>query len=456
MRAGEGTAHWCGAGVLMGKKGVEHGIREFVGKNRRLVLSAAFLPIAWLVDLIFVRLLSPNRPWIVSVLRLFAVVAFAFLLLAVFEWSAKFGSRAAGRDAFLLLANTTWRDIFQAFSETWTMRKSEIATLLFGYVLLRGGQLGADIENRRMTWPRQVFVVAFADMGSVVFGNGGTGKTTLIDLLYHRYVQSRFSLLSDRRTQELGGEEMLGKFYEGKVVLGGPITPYVVTGGSRTLQVGFERKMVDLPGQAWRYVFQETGRGDAYSAWTPHIYDLLNCREALFVNVMTNGYGAAIVRQAVFDAWGERGDEYRAHVKQLEKDALDYLVGQIATRLRSGPVRCRRLYFVNMINMAGFWWPDRVNTEKQYRENLRPTWSALEAIGRNHRIALKYWPYVPVSLKFDDFKAPRRAASGGAIFSVDRDSRRDVLNVTARNLQFIEGLLYGDIEEPAKEAEVEE
>jgi hypothetical protein len=381
------------------------------------------------------------------------VAAFVFISALAFG-EVQFGGGASGGLAALSVAASAQFLEIRGWSAALLQRPYFLGTTALGglaYFLLRAQQLGSNIALGRVTWPGQVAAAGASTFGGLILGNGGTGKTTLIDYLYQDYLRAQLRLFRQGDLAQLGGAELVDKYYRSKVGVGGAIAPYRVTGAATAFAVGYRRELVDTPGQAWRFKWRDPRRGAeaCASSWSERIADAMACDHAMFINVMTYGYGAAVRRTEVFAAFGGRPDapsnfdaeKYLRVTRTAEAEALGHAVDEIR-RCVAGGRRPRKLTFVNLVNMAGFWWRDRDKVERYYADELRDLWSRLEAVR-----GLKIERFVPVSLLFDDMTTDY--AKGAAekcrtpVFCVDPDARGDVIEATVRAIGSLERALYG-------------
>lgn len=326
-------------------------------------------------------------------------------------------------------------------------------TALFGalsYLALCAHQLGKAQHMGRVSWPEQVAAADRSTFGGVIIGNGGTGKSTLVDYLYQSYMQSQFVFFRSRDLANLGGAEFVLEYYKSRGGVGGAITPYRVTGTTRAYRVGYRRELVDTPGQAWRYACAEPACDAAKgTSWSKRFAEAMERDDCLIVNVMSWGYGAAIRRPEIYRAYGGAGDgsgfrrnAYLNDTRAFELKALEYAIDQIKGISQSpAGSRYRRLLFVNLVNMAGLWWRQRDDVERYYIRELSPVWDKLRSVRR-----IEVAPYVPVSLLFDDVttELPGAGACRTPVFcTVGKDDKQELVTATVVAINALEQSLYG-------------
>lgn len=331
-----------------------------------------------------------------------------------------------------------------------------VSTFLGGlaYYLLRAHQLGETLALGRMTWPEQVAAADAATFGGLILGNGGTGKTTLVDYLYQDYLSSQLRLLRQGDLAQLGGPELVDKYYKSKVGVGGAIAPYRVTGAATAYVVGYRRELVDTPGQAWRFKWTDPGGKNecSASAWSKPIEEAMTRDHALIVNVMTYGYGAAARRPEIYKAFsGAAGfdkNRFLDVTRAAEEKALGHVVDEIRRCIDEGR-RPRKLTFVNLVNMGGFWWPEYQTVKAHYEGDLQKYWGDLKGLPsiREKRVA----PFLPAGLLFDDMTmdhANGAEACRTPVFCVVPQVRLEVMTATVRAIKAIERALYGQKADP--------
>jgi hypothetical protein len=336
-----------------------------------------------------------------------------------------------------------------------------VASTLLGaavYLALRAHQLGAATALNRVSWPEMVAAASRWGFGGVVIGNGGTGKTTLLDYLYQTHVQSQLAFFRQAELARMGGLEFVKKYYEERGGVGGTIAPYKVTGATKEFVVGYRRALVDTPGQAWRVpVPRDPNNGTPAcreaegSAWSPRLCDAMASDHCLIVNVMTYGYGAAIRGIPIYTKFESRLEDYKKMTRDDEVRALKHAIDEIEHFAAKRP-HCKHLTFVNLVNMGGFWWRDEAEVRTYYCDTLKPEWERLEGIagrmglraGRDFELA----PYVPVSLLYDDMTTESDGSEGACrrqIFCVEqKEATREALVArTVAAVDALERTLYG-------------
>jgi hypothetical protein len=295
-----------------------------------------------------------------------------------------------------------------------------------------------------------------ATFGGIILGNGGTGKTTLVDYLYQDYLQSQLSFFRSQDLANIGGKEFVEKYYEAKGGVGGAIAPYRVTGTSKAYRVGYRRDLVDTPGQAWRYPHGEipTKRRDAaksrkITAWSEKIEEVMRRDHCLIVNVMSWGHSAAIRRRAVAEAYGgsdfhkdDHKDDYLRHMREAELGALRCAIAEIRHCVEKG-WRPKTLTFVNLVNMAGFWWGKQNEASAYYEKELRDVWDELVGLCKRES-KLELTEFAPVSLLFDDLTTEISGkTSRQVMFGVEAQYRDELIKRTVEAIDALERALYG-------------
>lgn len=335
------------------------------------------------------------------------------------------------------------------WAQGWLDRPLFAATALFGalsYLALCAHQLGKAQHMGRVSWPEQVAAADRSSFSGVIIGNGGTGKTTLVDYLYQSYMQSQFDFFRSRDLASLGGAEFVKEYYKARGGVGGAITPYRVTGATKAFRVGYRRELIDTPGQAWRYASGEPPcNPGAETSWSARIAEAMARDDCLIVNVMSWGYGAATRRPEIYQAYGGTGfdlSRYLEDTRAFELQALEYAIGQIQEINRSPTgSRYRRLLFVNLVNMAGYWWEQKEDVERYYTRDLSAVWDKLCSVRR-----IELARYVPVSLLFDDMtteKSDDSTCRAPVFCTVGKKYKEELVDATVDAINALERSLYG-------------
>jgi hypothetical protein len=307
--------------------------------------------------------------------------------------------------------------------------------------------LARDIDSRRPTRLRAAIVDAdrllLCDkFPGLVLGAGGGGKTTLLEYLSHSFLISRISLTSGNSwtSSDAGFEGVVKQVYGKQLVLGGALRTYNITGATEDYPVAHERRLWDVPGQGW-----------SFGVWDRLIRDAMKSDRAIIVNTMTYGYSAAIRTKVDLSEYGETPEEVEAtYTERKRREELRALRRVIDVIIEETSKSARRgnLTFINMVNMAGFWWgKTREGTAAAEYYCCEPDvageWARLEKAFEGRLILERFYP---VSLLFDDLTSEViRVDDGGCrrrLFCAEPRFQKSLTADTAARLDLLLDELY--------------
>jgi len=285
------------------------------------------------------------------------------------------------------------------------------------YSLLRLRQLGHDLSWLRPTWPAGVLDGLWGRYWGMVLGVGGTGKTTFLQGLEHEQSISDAKVVPQEFAHVFDALRRLAPNF------GGDPRPYEVTEFPRPMKVAHRKFVYDIPGQ-----------NSEHGAWDERISDLSDAARSLIVFVSTFGYSAEIRKKpaSYFDGFSDPAtaiEAFRADALEHEFGALEKVITTIEARWPSESPR--KLTFIHIINMAGFWWPQRETVKKHYSS---PRYVDLEQRLREKvGNRLQFQAFIPASFLFGDLTHESIMQGGRpmTLYRADFDNKDEILRLNA-------------------------
>lgn len=235
----------------------------------------------------------------------------------------------------------------------------ELAKLLIG--------VARNLERQRANNPIACWIdeKTHGDVGGLVLGLGGAGKTRLSDLLVGKSRLKDHQDYNPDPTQDIV-----------------PISP------CRSLTVA-------------------AGQDKLFKEWEGLTKAVANCRRALIVNVLSWGHHTPFAHKtrSFHELARNNGltvssaDEFRAKYVQLKQEE-EFAATHDIVRYWPPNVRAK-LVFINVVTKADFWWDDR-ETVYEYYSGARSPFALIENELRAKTRDLIYYPILPVSLGVGD------------------------------------------------------
>ena len=362
------------------------------------------------------------------------VLALIWHALADWAWRTALILGAGGACLFVFYVALHNGSLQIALASTWRLLNATVVGdyLSLGalgtaavYAVCRVNQLNHDLSLRRPTWPTGVFDAWWGRHWSMVLGVGGTGKSTLLQNLETE--QSA----SDAKRFIFARE--LAHIFASLVRLGprwgGDPREYERTEFPKPVKVGHRKYLYDMPGQ-----------NSELGAWDERIDSLSDANRSLIVFLSTYGYSAEIRKRpaAYFEGFADLNaaiDRFRADVLEREYNAMERLVSTIEARWPA--VAARKLTFVHIVNMAGFWWPQREEVKLRY---LSGRYKDLEIrLRKKIGSRLQYYGFVPASFLFGDLPHESIIRDGRPLplYRADFDNKDEILRLNAPMLKIL-------------------
>lgn len=293
----------------------------------------------------------------------------------------------------------------------------------------------AQRAGLRTRWGALADTILNGRFPCLVLGIGGSGKSTLGQVLQHRYRHAA------PFKNPINVERIVDEWP--KLHVGDGVQPYKISGLDEHYRIAHSREMRVAPGQ-----------DQANIIWPPKVLDLTHSRRALIVNVMAFGHVAPELintrnYREIAKAYGlpaASPDEFR------EAFALLMLERELEATWRivnAWPKSASaKLVFMNVINMGGFWWSRYEEVRNHYtgpQSPYRMVEKALrERVGPERLI---YYGFLPCSFLRGDM----RDKDGNVIFFADNHGIEHQSVATTDMLEILSSELYrADWRKPQK------
>lgn len=289
----------------------------------------------------------------------------------------------------------------------------------------------AGLSNRWAAALNDLFNGRFS---CLVLGIGGSGKSTLGQVLQHRL----------RHAAPLKNPVSTERIVEDwpKLHIGDGVQPYKISGLDEFYRIAHSREMRVAPGQ-----------DQSNLIWPPKIAEAARAPRALIVNVMAFGHTAPELintrnYKEIADAYqipggspAEFREAYSLLMLERELEATWRIV-------RAWPEGAKaKLVFMNAINMGGFWW-SRFDEVKNHYSGAHSPYKTIEHALRE-RVGpdrLVYYPFLPCSFLRGDM----RDRDGNVIFFADVHGVEHQSVATKETLEILSAELYrADWRKPA-------